>query len=486
MLSYSYELFSLLAPHPKNSRYTHSVCVAKLATVFVVLLLVLGCATGEGTSTPLPTQPQPAPTATATAVPTAAPTPTATPTPFPTPPLPTPTFAGQFRAQDLEIAATFQLTHSDEIIYRFSDVSKKGELAVSAYPAVIDGAFETACGLWLLSPETGQVQEISKGILSYPWGALFSPEGDRIIYAATEECPSASAQSHEEGMWLLDLRTMETTTLYESEALVLRGWAHLDIFLAMRHVPDVGWTYRIIRLDGSSERVVPNLALEYQGLYLFTDRPSPRGDLLLLVDQNLTSSFNSELSLVSLITGSPIGEPWQGWPHPSAGDSHWSPDNRSLLYLVAGSIQEGMPIDLMTLDVETGEHTPILSGLSPREDPYIPQAWSPDSRVVLLLSKDRTALHAVNVDGSGFGEVAGSTLSAPKSNYRGVRWSRDGGYLFFHRDPPLPRGGVVTTMETEIWAAVVRLPGESDADLQERVRQLQAGPWPVYLQPSAP
>ena len=43
-----------------------------------------------------------------------------------------------------------------------------------------------------------------------------------------------------------------------------------DIFLAMRHVPDVGWTYRIIRLDGSSERVVPDLALEYQGFYLFT------------------------------------------------------------------------------------------------------------------------------------------------------------------------------------------------------------------------
>ena len=122
-----------------------------------------------------------------------------------------------------------------------------------------------------------------------------------------------------------------------------------------------------------------------------------------------------------------------------------------------------MPIDLMTLDVRTGEHRAILSGLSP-EDAFIPQAWSPDSQVVLLLSEDRTALHAVNVDGSGFGEVAGSTLSAPKSNYRGVRWSLDGGYLFFHRDPPLPRGEIVTTMETEIWAAVVRLPEESDAD----------------------
>ena len=397
-----------------------------------------------------------------------------------------PPYTGEFRAQDLEIAATFQLTHSDEIIYRFSDVSMKGELAVSAYPAVIDGALEAACGLWLLSPETGQIQEISKGVLSYPWGALFSPDGERIIYAAGEECPSATAQSIDGGIWLLELRTMERSALYESErAPVLRGWAYLDIFLAMRHVPDVGWTYRIIHLGESSERVVPDLALEYQGFYLFTDRPSPQGDLLLRVDQDLTSSFNSELSLASLITGEPIVDPWQGWPHPHAGDSPWSPDNRSLLYLVAGSIQEGMPIDLMTLDVRTGEHRAILSGLSP-EDAFIPQAWSPDSQVVLLLPEDRTTLHAVNVDGSGFGEVAGSTLSAPKSNYRGVRWSLDGGYLFFHRDPPLPRGEIVTTMETEIWAAVVRLPGESDADLQERVRQLQAGPWPVYLQPSAP
>ena len=431
-----------------------------MATVFVVLLLVLGCAGGETAPTSMP------------------------PSGFEVwvyePP-----YTGEFRAQDLEIAATFQLTQSDEIIYRFSDVSMKGELAVSAYPAVIDGVLEAACGLWLLSPETGQVQEISKGILSYPWGAMFSPDGDRIIYAAAEECPSESAQSHEEGMWLLDLRTMETTTLYESEAPVLRGWTLPDTFLAMRHVPDVGWTYRIITLDRSSERVVPDLALEYQGFYLFTDRPSPNGNKLLLVDEDLTSSFNSELSLASLITGEPIVDPWQGWPHPHTGDSPWSPDNRSLLYLVAGSIQDGMPIDLMTLDVRTGEHRAILSGLSP-EDAFIPQAWSPDSQVVLLLSEDRTALHAVNVDGSGFGEVAGSTLSAPKFNYRGVRWSLDGGYLFFHRDPPLPRGEIVTTMETEIWAAVVRLPEESDADLQERVRQLQEGPWPVYLQPSAP
>ena len=401
-----------------------------------------------------------------------------------------PPYTGEFRAQDLEIAATIQLTHSDELIYRFSDVSMKGELAVSAYPAVIDGALQAACGLWLLSPETGQIQEISKGILSYPWGALFSPDGDRIIYAAAEECSSQSStgslnlQPKAYGSWTSG--PWREATLYESERLRSSGAGRcLDTFLAMRHVPDVGWTYRIIRLDGSSERVVPDLALEYQGFYLFTDRPSPQGDLLLRVDQDLTSSFNSELSLVSLITGSPTGEPWQGWPHPSAGDSPWSPDNRSLLYLVAGSIQDGMPIDLMTLDVRTGEHRAILSGLSP-EDAFIPQAWSPDSQVVLLLSEDRTALHAVNVDGSGFGEVAGSTLSAPKSNYRGVRWSLDGGYLFFHRDPPLPRGEIVTTMETEIWAAVVRLPEESDADLQERVRQLQEGPWPVYLQPSAP
>ena len=256
MLPYSYELFSFLAPHPKSSRDRHRGYDAKFTSLFVVAflipLLVLGCAGGETAPTSMP------------------------PSGFDMVWVYEPPYTGEFRAQDLEIAATFQLTQSDEIIYRFSDVSMKGELAVSAYPAVIDGVLEAACGLWLLSPETGQVQEISKGILSYPWGAMFSPDGDRIIYAAAEECPSESAQSHEEGMWLLDLRTMETTTLYESEAPVLRGWTLPDTFLAMRHVPDVGWTYRIITLDRSSERVVPDLALEYQGFYLFTDRPSPQ------------------------------------------------------------------------------------------------------------------------------------------------------------------------------------------------------------------
>ncbi len=447
-----------------NGHFRLLNCVASLTCVLVISLTTLGCAASETAPTSLP--------------------PSGSNFVW----VYEPPYTGEFRAQDLEIAATFQLTRSDEIIYRFSDVSMKGELVVSAYHAMIDGALETACGLWLLSPKTGQVQEISKGILSYPWGALFSPDGERMVYAAAEERSSATSESREEGMWLLDLRSMETTTLYESEAPFLRGWAYLDTLLAMRHVPDVGWTYRIIRLGEGSELVVPDLALEYQGFWLFTDTPSPRGDLLLRLDQNqnLTSSFNWEFSLVSLITGSPVGEPWQGWPDLSASDSYWSPDNRSLLYRVAGSVQEGMPIDLMKLDVRTGEHTPILSGLRPREDPIIPQAWSPDSQVVLLLSEDRTALHAVNVDGSGFGKVAGSTLSAPKSNYRGVRWSLDGGYLFFHRDPPLPRGEIVSTMETEIWAAVVRLPGESDADLQARIRQLQAGPWPVYPEPSAP
>ena len=394
-------------------------------------------------------------------------------------------YSGEFRAQDLEIAALVQLTASDEAAYLI-DVSFKGELAVSPYPvpAMMDGDLPSPCGLWLLSPENGQAQEISKGFLGYPWGALFSPDGERLIFSATDECPSATDPPIDGSMWLLDLSTMEKTSLYTGErAPVLRGWAAPDAFLAMREVPDLGWTYRIIGLDPRSERVL-DVVLEYQGFNLFTDRPSPRGDRLLLVDQDLTSSFNSELSLASLITGSPTGEPWQGWLHPSAGHSPWSPDNRSLLYLVAGSIRDGMPIDLMTLDVETGEHTPILSGLSAQTDAYLPQAWSPKSEAVLLLPDDRSALHAVNVDGSGLGEVAGSALDGPLSIYHNVRWPAGGGYLFFQRQGPKPeRGVMVTSVESEIWAAVVRLPGESDEALNERVRNLQSGPWPVSLTP---
>ena len=75
------------------------------------------------------------------------------------------------------------------------------------------------------------------------------------------------------------------------------------IFLAMRNVPDLGWTYRIIGLGAAQRKLVLDLVIEYRGFNLFTDRPSPRGDKVLLVDEYPPgSSWNSEFSLASLIT----------------------------------------------------------------------------------------------------------------------------------------------------------------------------------------
>ena len=392
-----------------------------------------------------------------------------------------PPYSGEFRAQELEIAALVQLTESGSPAY-LVDASFKGELTVSPYPELAAGGVNTSCGLWILSPEAGDAQKIADGVLSYPWGALFSRDGERMAYAATDECPSTPAHDVFADLQILNLGTMETATLYEGErAPMLRGWAATDIILAMREVEGLGWTYRKIGLDPRSERV-HDMAIEYQGFKLFNDRPSPQGNRVLLVEEPpLGSSFNSELSLASLITPEMIGEPWEGWLHPQAGHTPWSPNGRSLVYLVADSVADGMPIDLMTLDAETGEHTPILTGLDAQADAYLPQAWSPKSEAVLLLTDGRSALHAVNVDGSGYGEVAGSALDGALSTYQNVRWPAGGGYLFFERHAPLERGVMVTTVESEIWAAVVRLPGESDGALEERVRQLQSGPWPVSL-----
>ncbi len=392
-------------------------------------------------------------------------------------------YDGEFRAQDLEIAALVQLTESGSPAY-LVDASFKGELTVSSAPAVIEGGIQTSCGLWLLSPEAGNIRKVADGVLSYPWGALFSPDGERIVYAATEECPSSPGHDLNADMQLLELGTMESTTLYEGEqAPVHRGWAGPHIMLAMRDFPDLGWTYRIIYLEPRSE-LVGDLAIEYRGFNLFTDRPSPLGDKVLVVDEYPPgSSFNSEFSLHSLITSEPIGEPWEAWFTPQAGKL-WSPNGRELLYLVAGSIQDGLPVDVMTLNPETGEHVAILTGLDTRTDAFLPQTWSPKSEAVLLLADDRTALHAVNADGSGYGEVAGSALGGSLPTYRNVRWPAGGGYLFFERHGPKPeRGVMVTSAESEVWAAVVRLPGEGDDALEERVRQLESGPWPASLKP---
>ena len=391
-------------------------------------------------------------------------------------------YDGEFRAQDLEIAALVQLTESGSPVY-LNDVSYTGKLAVSPYPAVdAGGALRPSCGLWLLSPEAGDVQKVSDGMLSLPWGALFSPDGEKMAYAATNECPSAPGNDLFADLEFLDLGTMESTTLYEGDrAPILRGWSTPDSLLAMREVQDLGWTYRTIGLNPRSE-VVYNLVIEYQGLKLFNDRPSPQGDDVLLVDEfPLGSSFNTELALASLITSETIGEPWEGWLHPQAGHTPWSPNGRSLVYLVAGDVADGMPIDLMMVDARSVEHTPILTGLSAREDASLPQAWSPKSEAVLLLTDGRNALHAVNTDGSGYGEVAGSALDGPLSTYHNIRWPAGGGYLFFERHAPMERGVMLTTVESEIWAAVVRLPGESDRSLQERVQKLRSGPWPVSL-----
>ncbi len=394
----------------------------------------------------------------------------------------TPSYSGEYRAQDLEIAALVQLTKSGEGAY-LNDVSYTGKLAVSPYPTLdTGGTLQPSCGLLLLSPRAGDVQRVSDGMLGLPWGALFSPDGEKMAFAATEDCPLAPGHDLLADLQVLDLSTMENTTLYEGErAPVLRGWAATDIILAMREVPNLGWTYRKIWLDPRSE-IVPDLVIEYRGLNLFIDKPSPRGNMVLLVDEFPPgSSFNSELSLASLITTEPIGDPWEGWLHPQAGHSPWSPDNRSLVYLMAGSVRDGMPIDVMTLDPETGEHTPILTGLNAQSDAYLPQAWSPKSELVLLLTDDRSALHAVNADGSGYSEVPGSSLDEPLSTYRNVRWFAHSGYLFFERHAPLERGVMLTSVKSEIWAAVVRLPGESDRSLQERVQKLRSGPWPVSL-----
>lgn len=393
-----------------------------------------------------------------------------------------PPYDGEFHAQDLEIAALVQLTESGSPAYLI-DASFKGELTVSPYPVLAEGGVVNSCGLWLLSPEAGDARKLSDGVLGYPWGALFSPDGERMIYAASKECPSVPAHDLDADMRLLELETEESTTLYQGERVpVLRGWAAPEIFLAMRNVPDLGWTYRTIHLEPYSE-LVSELAIEYEGFKLFTDRPSPLGDKVLLVDERPAtgSSWNSEFSLHSLITSEPIGEPWEAWYTPDTAGL-WSPNGRLLLYLVAGSIRDDLPIDVMMLDPKTGEHTPILNGLDTMTDVYLPQTWSPKSETVLLLADDRTALHAVNADGSGYGEVAGSVLGGALPTYRNVRWPAGGGYLFFERHGPKPERGVtVTSVESEIWAAVVRLPGESDGALEERVRQLESGPWPVSV-----
>ena len=262
-------------------------------------------------------------------------------------------YEGEFRAQDLEIAALVQLTESGSPAYLI-DASFNGELTVSPYPVMDPAGLMTACGLWLLSPVAGDAQKILDGVLGFPWSAMFSPDGGRIVYAASEECPSAAGETVDGAMRVLELETMEETTLFQGEQVpFLRGWAGPDAILAMRNVPDLGWTYRTIGVNPLSE-AVSDLTIEYAGFNLFIDIPSPLGDKVLLVDEYPPgSSWNSEYSLASLATGELIGEPWDAWYRPPT-PALWSPDNRLLLYFVAGTIPDGLPVDVMMLDPETG------------------------------------------------------------------------------------------------------------------------------------
>ena len=145
-------------------------------------------------------------------------------------------------------------------------------------------------------------------------------------------------------------------------------------------------------------------------------------------------------------------------------------------------IRDGLPVDVMMLDPETGEHTSHPEQASSTQHGRLscPRRGRPSRRRSCCSQTTGLALHAVNADGSGYGEVAGSVLGGPLPTYRNVHWPAGGGYLFFERHGPKPeRGVMVTSVESEIWAAVVRLPGESDGALEERVRRLESGPWPV-------
>ena len=362
-----------------------------------------------------------------------------------------------------------------------TDVSVDGELLVAGIEIETERS-PADCGLWLLNLQTGQVIKIAEGLVSYPWGALFSPVGGRAIYSATDECTlpiaSGTAQSLNEGMWVLDLKTLETETIYDREPPVLLGWLSADSFLVTRPAPDgEGWTLWVEDRDGGSQ-VVHNLVMEYRGFNLFTDKLSPDGSLIYHHVETLQEVFSDQLSLTSLSSGEVTRESWQGWWWPGSRGQPWSPDSRLLLYHVAGSVRGDMPIDLMVLDVETGEHHLLLKDIG-REGPLESLTWPPDSQVVLLLSDDGTTLYALNADGSDLTEVTSSTLTGTLSSYVNLHWSMDCGYLFFHRVQPPPQYDYLT----EIWVGVVRRPGESDVDLQARLQQLQDGPWPVAISP---
>ena len=128
----------------------------------------------------------------------------------------------------------------------------------------------------------------------------------------------------------------------------------------------------------------------------------------------------------------------------------WSPDGRWLVYTAD---DDGRNINLMIMDLETGESRPLTEGDHVNVDP----AWSPDGRRLAYVSTEADGYFNIRVmdlvDGSK-GEITNVTTDNQFGRSRlyfgdydlhiSPTWSSDGTELIFvtNRDIPLGSGGI--------------------------------------------
>jgi hypothetical protein len=355
-----------------------------------------------------------------------------------------------FQAETLELVTEVQLTRWTAGYYRrLADVTVNGQALVPRQERHADanGLVRHTGGYMILDPSQGEGRAVvqQEGLFPHGYFAFFQPDGDKIVY----ETQSGGR------LWVLDPKTLTRSNLENPPRGFLKGWLPGD-----RVVVVEGDCVGIVGLGRPRQMVQTQeivLAISPDGRY-YLGRPRDPADHRVIVRD--------------LESGESVGEPWKGTVFLEIDNRSWSPDGHLLVYVAEQKPRDDTG-DLAVFDLETGEHRllqedwrdPRRGGLS------APLAWSPDSKVLLLRSDFNRSLYALNADGTGLTKVH----PVPPGYDADHHWSADGGYLLFQRDAGEGKAG--------IWAAVVRKPGESDQDLQERVRRLEQGPWPITFDP---
>ena len=351
----------------------------------------------------------------------------------------------------LRIVEQIQLAGTEDVIGIADSTSDGGQLLVWVFPRP---EVRTGCALLWVVELGGDASLIAEDVpVSRPLmtGALFSPEGNEVAYAAAEDCAQSPAAA-EATLVVVDVAGGARREI-ASDITSLHVWTSDGRLLFDRGTEDVSLWQADAEGDGEEQLLAERvISVSPDGARSVTKRVGPLLEFRTLGDDEAVETAGVSLEGEAGFAG--------------AG---WSPDSQRYVYFGTG--EEGIG-GLSVIEIETAE-TRLLASLEELGDPEratVPRVltWSPDS-LLLLLQEAASAgqlgppLLVVSAERSEFRE-----LTEGGGAFLDAQWTEQGGLLLY-------------VDGHDVWVAVMDV-GQGDDDLQSKVEGLkQAFPEPIDL-----